>query len=79
MTGADFALTAGWGHTGAGGAVMPGQGRAVERPFTPQERTTLAAALPTLGETTFDIHLNARAYWRNIPTPSGSPTANTPS
>ena len=69
MAGADFALTAGWGHAGAGGAVMPGQGRAVERPFTPQERATLAAAFPALGETTFDIHLNARAHWRNIPTP----------
>ena len=31
MTGADFALTAGWGHLGAGGAVMPGQGRVTER------------------------------------------------
>ena len=31
MTGADFALTAGWGHVGAGGAVMPGQGRVTER------------------------------------------------
>ena len=31
MTGDDFALTAGWGHPGAGGAVMPGQGRVMER------------------------------------------------
>ena len=31
MAGDDFALTAGWGHIGAGGAVMPGQGRVVER------------------------------------------------
>ena len=31
MTGGDFALTAGWGHVGAGGAVMPGQGRVTER------------------------------------------------
>ena len=30
MTGDDFALTAGWGHFGAGGAVMPGQGRVTE-------------------------------------------------
>ena len=30
MTGADFALTAGWGHLGAGGAVMPDQGRVME-------------------------------------------------
>ena len=31
MTGDDFALTAGWGHFGAGGAVMPRQGRVTER------------------------------------------------
>ncbi len=24
-------------------------------------------ALPALGETTFDIHLNAEAFWRNVP------------
>jgi hypothetical protein len=27
MTEADRALTAGWGHAGKGGAVMPGRGR----------------------------------------------------
>ncbi len=67
MTGDDFALTAGWGHLGAAGAVMPGQGRAVERPYTPEEREALAAALPALGETTFDVYLNDRAFWRNVP------------
>ena len=24
-------------------------------------------ALPTLGETAFDVYLNDRAYWRNVP------------
>ena len=67
MAGGDFALTAGWGHYGAGGAVMPGQGRIVERAFTPEERTALGDALPALGETTFDVHLNARTFWRNVP------------
>ena len=67
MAGDDFALTAGWGHYGTGGAVMPGQGRIVERPFTPEERAALGDTLPTLGETTFDVHLNARAFWRNVP------------
>ncbi len=67
MTGDDFALTAGWGHFGAGDAVMPGQGRVVERAYTSDERAALGDALPTLGETTFDIYLNARAYWRNVP------------
>ena len=67
MTGDDFALTAGWGHYGSGDAVMPGQGRLVERPYTPEERAAMGNGLPMLGETTFDIYLNARAFWRNIP------------
>ena len=67
MTAADFALTAGWGHYGTGAAVMPGQGRAVERAYTPKERTALGHSLPGFGETTFDIHLNARAFWCNVP------------
>ena len=107
MTGEDFALTEGWGHFGQGEAVMPGQGRVVERPYTTAERAALDKAAPTLGdttsdptnragtgnppttpappvpashvnpatgktaailgETTFDIYLNDRAYWRNVP------------
>ena len=107
MTGEDFALTVGWGHFGQGEAVMPGQGRVVERPYTAAERAALGRAAPTLGETTsdptnrdttatppttpappvstsqidtatgktaavlgdttFDIYLNHRAYWRNVP------------
>ena len=106
MSGADFALTAGWGHFGSGQAVMPGQGRVVERPYTPEERQALSHAAPpthhsdspsvipakagiqshaptpeavdgiqvnpatteaVLGKTTCDIHLNDRAYWRNVP------------
>ena len=67
MAGDDFALTAGWGHFGQGEAVMPGQGRAVERTYTAEERAALGESAHTLGETTFDIHLNDRAYWRNVP------------
>ena len=67
MTGGDFALTAGWGHYGVGDAVMPGQGRIVERVYTPEERAAMADALPALGKTTFDVYLNDRAYWRNVP------------
>ena len=40
----DFALTAGWGHFGSGDAVMPGQGRADERPLTADERAALGDA-----------------------------------
>ena len=67
MTGDDFALTAGWGHFGSGDAVMPGQGCIVERAYTPDERAALDSVLPVLGETTFDVYLNARALWRNVP------------
>ena len=106
MTGDDFAVTAGWGHFGAGEAVMPGQGRVVERACTQGEREAIltlsplegegcgegappAASQPdapapeaadgfrvkpgmteesaVLGDTTFDIYLNDRAYWRNVP------------
>ena len=47
MTGGDFALTAGWGHFGTGDAVMPGQGRAVEREYTAAQREALGAAAAT--------------------------------
>ena len=67
MTGNDFALTASWGHLGQGEAVMPGQGRVVERPYTSDERAALGEAARNLGDTTFDVHLNGRAYWRNVP------------
>ena len=67
MSGDDFALTASWGHFGSGQAVMPGQGRAVKRPYTPDEQAALAKTAPTLGDTTFDIYLNDVAYWRNVP------------
>ena len=67
MTGDDFALTAAWGHFGSGDAVMPGQGRIVERAYTPDERAALNGVLSVLGETTFDVYLNARAFWHNVP------------
>ena len=67
MIGEDFAVTAGWGHFGSGDVVMPGQGRMVERAYTPDERLEMGDALPALGETTVDIYLNARTCWRNVP------------
>ena len=67
MIGEDFAVTAGWGHYGSGDVVMPGQGRMVERAYTPDERLEMGDALPALGETTVDIYLNARTCWRNVP------------
>jgi hypothetical protein len=75
---ADLALTVGWGHVGARGAIMPGRGRVVEREYTADERASIAAgslelglgegqALALLGETTMDVYLNDVAYWGNVP------------
>jgi hypothetical protein len=73
-----LALSAGWGHAGKGGVVMPARGRLVERDFTQTERDAIAVgaaalglapeiATGLLGATTYDVYLNNRAYWRNIP------------
>ncbi len=68
MAGEDFAVTAGWGHFGAGDAVMPGRGRIVERAYRPDEHSALTEHVAVLGETTFDVYLNGEAFWRNVPT-----------
>ena len=67
MSGEDFSVTAGWGHFGMGDAVMPGQGRVEECPYTPTDLAVLGDSIGILGETTFDIYLNSHAYWRNVP------------
>ena len=74
----DLSLTAGWGHAGQNGVTMPGKGRLVERPYTPEELATIEGSAETLGldpaqprellgERTVDIYLNEIAYWRNVP------------
>ena len=67
MAGDDFAVTARWGHFGSGQAVMPNQGKVVERPYTPEERDAMGDTVSTLGETTYDIYPNERVYWCNVP------------
>jgi len=67
MAEGDFKVSAGWGHFGMGEAVMPGQGRVVERDYSVAERAVLGDAVSMLGETTFDAYLNERAYWHNVP------------
>jgi hypothetical protein len=57
----DLALTAGWGHAGVGGVVMPARGRVVFRPPAAGE---VAAGL---GTDTADVFLNDHAFWRNVP------------
>ena len=74
----ELAVTAGWGHAGQNGVVMPGRGKAVERDYTVEEKQAIVngagqlgispeQALDLLGERTFDIYLNDVAYWKNIP------------
>lgn len=74
----DLAVTAGWGHAGQKGVVMPGRGKLVEREYTPEELAAiqssaaplglaLEAALAQLGQRTCDVYLNDLAYWRNVP------------
>ncbi len=67
MTGDDFAVTAGWGRFGKDDAVMPGQGRIIERAYTSDEKSAIGDHVSTLGKTTFDVYLNDRAFWRNVP------------
>ena len=78
LSGEDFALTAGWGRKQSGGIVMPGKGLAQAREYRRREVQAIATGasqlgLPPsqmyrlLGEATFDIHLNADAYWSNVP------------
>jgi len=57
---------------------MPAKGKIVAREYTPDERAAFtegAEALgisindltALLGATTFDVYLNAKVYWKNIP------------
>ncbi len=74
----DLSVTAGWGHAGKGGVTMPAKGRLVERNYSDDERSAIeteaktrgisaADATRLLGPKTYDVYLNAAAYWRNIP------------
>jgi len=74
----DLAVTARWGIAGKGGITMPSTGKLDERPYTADERQTIAEhattlgmsadrAIELLGETCFDVYLNDQAYWRCVP------------
>lgn len=65
----DYAVTARWGIAGKGGVTMPAKGRVERRPLDAAERVALGDAVATLGEVTCDVHLNDRAYWKNVPLP----------
>ena len=46
---------------------MPGKGRAAERAYERSECTTFGDGAPMPGQTTFDIYLDRRVFWRNVP------------
>ncbi|MBV8576220.1 MAG: N-6 DNA methylase [Acetobacteraceae bacterium] len=54
MSEADRALSAGWGHAGKGGAVMPGRGRTILRDFAADEQKAAGRAA-LLGARTTDV------------------------
>ena len=57
----------GLGPLRAGRGRHAGPGPRRRAPYTADERAALGEAARTLGDTTFDVHLNGRAYWRNVP------------
>ena len=77
----DLKVAARWGsiqNSGGGRIVMPGPGLVTARAYTDAERAALAfegnvlgpspdEVLALLGDTTLDIHLNADAFWSNVP------------
>jgi hypothetical protein len=74
----DLAVTIGWGHAGKDGATMPGKGHIITRPYDKAEKDAIDETakargfsvdqtLSLLGQTTCDVYLNDKAYWKNIP------------
>jgi hypothetical protein len=73
----DLDVTARWGfHSGT--TTMPAKGRWEQREYLPAEREAIEAgareqgltaeqALACLGQTTCDVYLNDRAFWKNVP------------
>ena len=67
---ADLGVTARWGRSGKGGAVMPGPGRAIERRLSPAEADQMGHAATALCGpelATVDVFLNGDSYWSNVP------------
>ena len=58
----DLDLTAGWGHAGKGGVTMPGRGRLA------MATVEHDSDVPFIDHgTLYDVYLNDRCLWRNIP------------
>ncbi len=64
----DLIINVGWGHGGKNGVTMPGKGKAIARQYTTAEMSVISPEMrKLLGTKTYDIYLNDRAYWQNIP------------
>lgn len=64
----EFRLTAGWGHAGKAGAIMPGKGRVEARAAGADELAPQLAEAQASART-LDVFLNGTAYWSNVPLP----------
>ena len=67
MVGHDFKVTANWGYFGPGQAIMPSQGKTVERSYSTREKDAASEIIGTLGKNAVDVYLNDKTYWRNVP------------
>lgn len=81
LDGDDLKLMARWGTIQSNNGsriVMPGPGLVTERAYTEAERAALAQegetiglsldeVLALIGDKTYDVHLNADAWWSNVP------------
>jgi hypothetical protein len=81
LDGDDLKLMARWGSIQSNNGsriVMPGLGLVTERAYTDEERAALAQEGDTvglaldevfalIGDKTYDVHLNADAWWSNVP------------
>ncbi len=60
-------MTAGWGHRGQGGVVMPAKGRVTPYTLTQEEQALLEPHTALLGEKFLTIHVNDKVRWDCVP------------
>lgn len=66
--GGDGEVNVRWGIVGNKGITMPSHGRVKVRDFTPEERAAIQdAGVALLGADTCDVWINAKVYWKNVP------------
>ncbi|MCL5124791.1 MAG: N-6 DNA methylase [Deltaproteobacteria bacterium] len=74
----ELEVTAGWGYVDNQRATMPGQGKVVQREYQTEERLSMEEEaaeiglsydemIRLLGQTTLDVYLNDKVFWKNIP------------